>query len=203
MFGPSMGPACARTGHTMSRDVDPGDLGGRLYTAVAGNRASMNTEPSGFSDALKFFLRAAGGSVSAAARLMGVPRRTARDWYAGKGLGPRSAERRRHVAESATVSSRRQRLAAGREGRLRGGDQYDIVVKGVYNYDGGEERDVRIGPYLDDGTLDAVVDAYLDGADAAELRQLFADHITDPFYQRTMGNPPTDDDGWTVNQVVL
>jgi hypothetical protein len=190
----------------MSRTWDPGDLGGHLYRGVAQSRTgrgwSPNTEPTSFTDALGWFVRAAGGNVSAAARLAGVPRRSFRDWLDGKSRPP--AQRRSQVARSAQLSERRSRLKPGRERRLRGLDPAGVSITGSYNYDG-KKRTVELGRYLDDDAMVAVVDAYLNGADAAGMREALADRINEPtgFYARTFALSPSHDHGWTVTSLTL
>lgn len=184
--------------------MSAGDLGEALYRAIArtagGSRASMKTEPSSFAGALRFFVGMAGGNVSAAARLAGIPRRSFRDWMAGTSRPGK--QRQGQLVDSARMSSRRDRLTPRRENKLRASDA-DVVVKGSYNYDdGGSERaPIRIGDYLDPGTMDAVVDIYLNGGDAADMRERFAEGITDPFYSMTMALSPNDEHGWTVSSV--
>jgi len=187
------------------RQHHPYDLGTAIYKALSGGR-SPNTEPTSFGDALGYFVKAAGGNVSAAARLMGVPRRSLRDWLGG--VSTPKGDRRRDVARSAQLSARRQRLTPRREARLRGlTDSQGVVLVGQYNYDTAsgidEDRRVMIGHYLDDDTVPELVDAYLSGASPADLRDLFASKVNDPsdFYSRTMALPPTDDHGWTVNSI--
>lgn len=178
----------------------PHDLGTAVYRAIA--QRSPNTEPTSFADALAWFVKAAGGNVSAAARLAGVPRRSMRDWLGGKSTP--GAERRAQVAASARLSERRARLGGARETRLRGLPSAGITVVGYYNYDGPPERDAEVGRYMDPGAADQLVDAYLTGADPGELRGLFSSLITQDasgFYPGTMANGPNDDHGWTVTQV--
>lgn len=184
------------------RRHNPADLGTHIYTAFAGR--SPSTEPTSFADAMSYFLGLAGGNVSGAARLAGVPRRTMRDWLAGKGLGPRSQARRDGVKKSAQLSARRDRLGARKEARIRDKDPGECTLKATYNYDGGDPRNVLIGHYLTHDAYDQLGDAYLDGADPDDLRELFADMITDaPFYAETMRNPQTDPHGWTVVRLTL
>lgn len=183
----------------------PDDLGAHLYRAIAGR--SHRTEPQNFAQALGWFVRAAQGNVSLAARMMGVPRRTARDWLDGKGLGPRSAARRSAVLDSARLSVRRERLKPGREKRLRGKPEVvsEIEIEGTYVYDGGgAERTVEIGRYLIPSTMSRVIDVYLAGGTPEDLRAEFAACIDDPagFYDRTMMHGP-DDGGWSVTSVNL
>jgi hypothetical protein len=184
------------------RQHHPYDLGTAIYKALSGGR-SPNTEPTSFGDALGYFVKAAGGNVSAAARLMGVPRRSLRDWLGG--VSTPKGDRRRDVARSAQLSARRQRLTPRSEARVRGRDPQGMTLVGRYNYDFldgvTEARRCQIGPYLDDDTVPELVDAYLSGASPADLRALFASKINDPsdFYSRTMALPPTDDHGWTVS----
>ena len=181
------------------RQHDPLDLGTQIYRSFA--HRSPNTEPTSFADAVGWFVKAASGNVSAAARLAGVPRRTMRDWVAGK---PTSDERRAQIVASAQMSERRARLAPGREKRLRALDGPGATsLVGTYNYGDGDEREVLIGPYLDEGTIPDMLDAYLSGASPEDLRERFADHITnDPtgFYPRTLALPPSDDHGWVVRR---
>jgi DNA-binding transcriptional regulator YdaS (Cro superfamily) len=185
---------------------DPGDLGVHLYRWIAatgqgkGRGYSPSTEPTSFGDAMRWFMRAAGGNVSAAARLMGVPRRSLRDWVSG--ISAPKPDRAAQIARSAQLSSRRERLKPGREARLRAMDVVDISITGSYNYDA-TERTVNIGQYLEDGVVGDLVDAYLAGWSPAEMRELFADGINDPsgFYTRTMAEPPSSDHGWTVSHV--
>lgn len=190
----------------MPREYHPGDLGTAVYRALAGGK-SPNTEPSSFADALGWFVKAAGGNVSAAARLAGVPRRSMRDWLSGKSTP--GMERRRALRDSARFSERRSRLTPRRESRLRGRSSDGIVIKGRYNYDAldglYDNRNVTIGPYMDDGVIERLVDAYLSGSGPTEMRQIFAEHVNDPsgFYSRTMALPPTDDHGWTVERVTF
>lgn len=183
-----------------------GDLGDAIYRALAGR--SPDTEPTTFSAALGWFTRAAGGNVSAAARLAGVPRRTFRDWLDGKGLGPRSAARREQVRKSAQLSARRDRLKPGREARLRAKDPSNITLIGRYNYDPGtgNRQTVEIGRYLASNAYDRLIGLYLAGGSAAELREEFASLLVDDatgFYERTLKRAPTDDHGWTVQSVNL
>lgn len=180
----------------------PKDLGTAVYRALSGGR-SPNTEPSSFADALKWFVKAAGGNVSAAARLAGVPRRSFRDWMDGKSSP--GQQRRDQVAASARLSERRARVTPGREKRLRGRASDGIVITGSYNYDPGP-RKVAIGQYMADGVIDDLLDAYLNGAQPDELREIFAVGITDDpsgFYASTMDQGPTDTHGWTVDHVTL
>lgn len=183
----------------MTVQHNPADLGSAVYRAISGGK-SPNTEPTSFADALGWFVKAAGGNVSAAARLAGVPRRSFRDWLDGKSSP--GADRRGQVSAAARLSERQARLTPKRTARLRGREPDGIVLKGVYNYDG-EPRTVEIGRYMIDGAIDALLDAYLNGASPEDLREVFADHIDDPsaFYSRTMALGPSDDHGWTVERV--
>jgi|SRR5262245_26554395 len=177
------------------------DLGTRTYAAIS--QRSINTEPTSWTAALGWFVKAAQGNVSGAARLAGVPRRSMRDWLSG--VSKPKAGRAAAVIESARLSERRARLKPGRESRLRNGAPGSIVVKATYNYDG-TEREVAIGNYMDDYAVDELIDAYLSGADEAGLREEFADQITlDPtgFYARTFALGPNDRHGWSVERVTL
>jgi len=135
------------------------------YRAITGGR-SPRTETTSWSDALAIVVSRI-GSVAGAARVLDVPRRTLRRWLAGESQP--SAERRRVVQGAVRRLERRQRLTGRRETRLRGATT--VRVQGVDRYDGAE-RDVifRIGGRasiaLDAGTLDALVDRFLQGGSA-------------------------------------
>lgn len=187
----------------MARTWDAGDLGGYVYRAVAhtphGRGWSPNTEPTSFVDAVGWFMKAAGGNISAAARLAGVPRESMRDWVRGKST-PRGA-RREAIKRSAQLSERRNRLRPGREQRLRGMDASGVTMTATYNYDGGKPRTVTLGDYMDDGAIERLTDAYLNGAGQDELREALASEVMDPngFYARTLAEPPSSAHGWTVS----
>lgn len=161
------------------------------YQAIAGRRWSPGSEPAasgGFVDWLAVIVGAFGGNVSAAARAMDVPRRSVRDWLAGTTRpGP---ERRSLVRRTAAALTRRTRLTAGREPRLR--NARTIRIEGVDRYDD-EERDVtfHVGQQgttgLAPGTLGRLVDAYLGGGNASDDRRsmpglfdVIIDGMTDP-----------------------
>lgn len=183
------------------------DLGTRTYAAISGR--SLSTEPSSWTGALGWFVKAAGGNVSAAARLAGVPRRSMRDWLSGvsRPKGPRESA----LIRSAQLSERRARLRPGREARLRNGTSGGVTIVGSYNYDddssgNAKSRTVDIGKFMEPDAVDQLVDAYLSGADEEGLREVFADQITmDPtgFYQRTLALNPQHTHGWTVTRVTL
>jgi hypothetical protein len=184
---------------------DPHDLGAQVYKAIAGR--SVNTEPHTATDAVAWFMRQAGGNISAAARLAGVPRESMRDW--AKGISKPKAARGEALAKSAQLSERRARLGPRKEARLRAaGDSpvIDIQVTGSYNYDDAPENraPIVISEYMDTDAGDQLVDAYLAGAGPGELRELFADLIVDaPFYAETMGLPPADTNGWWISNVQM
>lgn len=54
-------------------------------------------------------------------------------------------------------------------------------VSGTWSYDD-SDRDIDLSDYLADGWEDALLDAYLDGADVDELGELLHGFITDDFY---------------------
>lgn len=128
------------------------------------------------------------GSVARAARELNVPRSTLRGWLAGRtpkrGRSWFSGELRRSAAA--------RFLDPDRAARLRGANLDNLHIHGTYRYAGGaamkgaENRDVPIGTYLREDTLDALIDAYLAGATGDELAEIFAEHITDGgFYADT------------------
>lgn len=174
------------------------DFGDALYRAVSGR--SPETEPRSMTAALAVFVRHA-GSVAGAARLAGVPRRTMRDWLSGK-HSPRG-DRRNVVIQAAVKVERRGRLRPGRERRLRAGGEGNVHIAGRYRYDEHGRGSVDLGRYLQAGAIDAVIDAYLDGADGDQLGDVLADHIADPaqFYARTLRSD--DPQGWEIHRVNL
>lgn len=192
----------------MARRARTGDLGDAVFRGIVGTRAvkSMATEPRTFRDAVDYWLARA-GSVSGAARLAGVPRRTYRDWLTG--ARPRDPQRAAGIVRGAILDDRRTRLPRSRERRLRAADVADAQLVGRYNYDSAAtqlgsantDRRVDIGKYMADDAIGELVDAYLAGAGAEELRELFASLVTeDPtdFYRSTLRRDPGDDHGWTV-----
>lgn len=194
------------------RQHNPNDLGSAIYRALGGR--SPNTEPTSFADALKYFMRQAGGNKAAAARLMGVPRESLRDWV--RGISTPKINRRREIAKSAQLSARAQRMGPAKLARLTGRSSEGITVKGAYNYDilqsirdGGDGsecgRTVDVGQFMPDGAVDQIVSAYLNGASPDDLREEFAGLINDPlgFYSQTMALPQEHDHGWTVDRVTF
>ncbi len=174
-----------------------GDIGEAIYRAMAGR--SPFTEVRTFGQGVSYLLGMAGGNIAGAARLAGVPRKTFADW-ARKGVVPRDIGRQAGILSLARAAERRARLPRGREKRIRAKDPSGCQFVGTYNYDPpGDDRVVKIGPYLVPGVYGALCDAFLAGSDLEGLRQVFADHIDDPanFYQ-SIGNDPGDDHGWTV-----
>lgn len=193
----------------LMRNDNPRDLGYQIYRSLS-HRRSPNTEPSSFADAVAWFVRAASGNISAAARLAGVSRRSMRDYVAGGGATP---ERRRSLIRSALGSERRARLSSRRESRLRDpGSLVNATLVGHYNYDveqrgaSGDRRPVQIGRYLADDAGEQLADAFLDGVGVEGMRELFASLCTEDatgFFERTMALPPSDPHGWTVTSVTL
>ena len=179
------------------------DIGEAIYHALASPSRSPFTEPASFGDAVRYVLAAAGGNISSAARMAGVPRKTFADWT-NKGVRPRDAARLAGVVGLARRMERRRRLPRGREKRIRKMDPTGCTFTGVYRYDqrayDKDARDVKIGPYLRPGVYNALCDAFLAGASVEGLRAVFAAHVDDPaeFYP-TVGNDPSSDEGWGVN----
>jgi hypothetical protein len=133
------------------------------YRAITGGR-SPRTEPTTLPAALAVVVASVQGNVSAAARALGVPRRTLRDWLAGTKT-PKPANRSLIMA-TAKRMSRRTRLNPKREARLRGARS--IRIQGIDRYDD-KERDVTFtldGPMttrLDPAVFGELVDAFLRG----------------------------------------
>lgn len=183
-------------------------LGEALYSAITKGR-SPRTEPSTLPAALAVIIGAA-GSVAGAARAMGVPRRTFRDWiekgYAGKPTGT-GGTRNSEVVRAALRIERRNRLPRGREQRMRNTPPSTVTISGTYMYRGRDNKledrrdSVDVGQYLQAGTLGAVLDVFLDGGSLDELGDTFAAGIDDPtdFYSDTLSSD--DAHGWDVDGV--
>lgn len=183
-------------------------LGEALYDRITNGR-SPRTEPATLGAALAVIVGNA-GSVAGAARMMGVPRRTFRDWiskgYAGKPTGA-GGTRNGEVIRAALRIERRARLPRGRERRLRNTPPSSVTIDGTYEYRGrGGAREekryaVAVGDYMRPGTLGDVLDAFLDGASLDELGDTFAAGIDDPhgFYSDTLDSGH--EHGWDVDEV--
>lgn len=149
-------------------------------------------------------LARAHGSLSAAARALNVPRTTMRGWRAGRRPKGGWADT---LAILASDEDRRTRLTEDREARLRAGGGGHIRIQGTYMYAGGghmkgaEDRDLDIGTWLHDDTLDRLIDVYLAGGDEDELANTFAYSITDgDFYANTF-NPQNDHGYWEIDSI--
>lgn len=171
------------------------------YKGIAGRRWSPHTEPKMPGTLLGWLasiLTSVGGNVSAAARLVDVPRRTMRDWLVGA-TKPRADRIGRvqavagQVHRAAVLAERRKRLVASREARIR--RARSIRIEGVDRYDE-ELRDVTFirgtgdSTGLDASTFDELVRAYLDGANAIDegrstpgLFSRILDGMTDDWYR--------------------
>lgn len=174
------------------------DLGEAIYREIAGGR-SPHTEIGGWAGALSFLLGQAGGSNRQLARDLGIGESTIRGWRSGR--VPRG-DRRGELVDAAHRMQRRQRLAAGREKRLRRPAAMDSVTVGGYIIvsDEPEERDIALGDYLADTLADDLVDAYLDGASLDELAETFAEGIDGaPFYEDAAH--PDGPVGWDVTDL--
>lgn len=152
-------------------------LGEQLYRHITGGR-SPRTEPSTLPQALTVLVGRA-GSVSAAARILDVPRRSLRDWIAG--TSKPSGERPAFIVRTAVEVERRHRLSAGREKNLRGPDRQRALK--ISGKQGDRDRTIEIGRYLAPGTLRRVVDAYLRGESLNGLVKVLNAGITDAFYK--------------------
>lgn len=174
------------------------DLGEVIYRNLAGGMPS-GAEPRTLRQALDWLVDRA-GSVSAAARSAGVPRRTMRDWISGKHQ-PRGP-RRDAIVRTALEGERARRLSDDRARRLRQAGPSGIHFHGRYAYQP-VPRHVRIGRYMLPDTMDRIVTAYQKGASPDQLRMIFAAGIDDPsgFYPRTLGLPPSHQHGWGIDKV--
>lgn len=179
--------------------MDPGEA---MYRAIC--RRSPYTEPNTFGQAVGWFIARAGGNVSAAARAAGVPRRTMRDWLAGKGG---KTARAGDMVAAARAGERRERLRPGREKRLRRVDPGGMVVRGKYNYDGknAPDRAASVGRFAQPNLINDVLDVFLAGGSLEQIRDAFAGNINDPsgFYSTTLGLSHENDHGWSVDEIDL
>jgi hypothetical protein len=98
-----------------------------------------------------------GVDPGAGAAAVGVTRRTWNRWKSGQSR-PSAAH-----AERLSLLTRRVRLPAGRERRLRTKEP-SVIIRATFRYSKDvRQRTVDVGPYVD---MDRVVDAYLAGDDA-------------------------------------
>lgn len=124
------------------------------------------------------------GSLRAAARQMGVAPSTLRGWRDGRtprgGIGS-------WLIESGRAIKRAAQLDPAREARMRQDWSLDrLKVTATYHYASGgtmrhgrsDERVLDLGPYMAD-VGEQLVDAYLDGASADELGDIFVGGIGD------------------------
>lgn len=152
----------------------PVDLGEALYREIA--KRSPHTEVQTFADALRYYVGGA-ESVSAAARELGVPRRTLRGWLEGR--QPRGGGG--WLVDEARREQRRERLSPARERKLRApGALDDVKIVGGLTYGStpDPDRDYDVGSWLDEVQND-IIDAYLDGASTDELAEIFHEGIND------------------------
>lgn len=143
------------------------------------------------------------GSISAAARAAGVSRSTFRGWLAGR--TPRGGGG--WLVELGRFAHRARAMHPGRARRLTGQGVSAIRVTGTFNYAGGgamrgnEDRDVPLGDWLRDDTLDELIEAYLEGADADELAEILHDGITDGGFYRDTFDPNNPQGGWDITHI--
>lgn len=151
------------------------DMGEAIYREITGGR-SPRTEDRDFSDSLDYLVGAF-GSASAAARALGVPPSSMRHWVSSGRMpkGPRAGI----VTTAARQLERQIRLSEKREKRLRTKGFVALTVKCVIVVsDDDESRDLNLGPYLDDGLEDDLLDAYLAGASIEDLGEMFHQGIS-------------------------
>jgi DNA-binding transcriptional regulator YdaS (Cro superfamily) len=146
--------------------MTPGEA---AYKWVTGGKSMRTEGRMSMRDQMAAVEKSAGGKA-AAARAAGVSPTTWRRWAAGT-QKPKPA-RVASLAGTARAAVRRARLSPGRESRVRGGEvPLSISARMVISSDE-RDRDIDLeGDDLDPGALDALVDAYLAGADADELAE--------------------------------
>lgn len=120
------------------------------------------------------------GSQRAAARELGVPRSTLRGWLAG-----RTPKRGTSWMAGNLADRNRRQAVADRADAVRAANADSIRIHGTVRYRGGgtmkgaENRDAPVGLYLDEGVIDALIDAAQAGAGPDELAAIFHEHIND------------------------
>lgn len=154
-------------------------IGEAVFQAIAGRGAGPDV--ASVPGAIGVFV-AETGSLAAASRELGIPASTLRGWRAGRTPRGGAGE---FLVSTARSLARAARLDPDREARMRADWSLDTLrVTATYNYrgggvmKGGTDRELDLGPYMAD-IGEALVDAYLDGADADQLGELFASGIGD------------------------
>jgi len=150
------------------------NLGQAVFRMIAGRHARHREESP--QTMVRRALGEAGG-VSQLARSIGVARTTVQRWNRGATPTLESQELLRAVL-------RRADLREARAARIT--TRNDLTVRGRQD---GRERTVRLGRYLEPGTMGRAVEAYLRGATAADLHVIVWSGITDRAY-RWMFQPP-------------
>lgn len=162
-------------------------IGEQLLHDFSGGHSPAD-DVSNIGDALRVLIVEAGGSTSQLARDLGRPRRTVRNWLSGttpKGGGD-------WLIDRAVRAQRRSWLPAADEDELRHG--FDIVtIGGTLSVSDDEARVLEL-EFLP-GYGDQLVDAYLDGANADEMEELFLGGVADDWYREHLG-PDTWDTDW-------
>lgn len=171
----------------------------RAYRAVSGR--SPRTEPKPAPTTLDFhasldLLYAWVKSQNRLADILNVPRRTLRRWLAGETPGRTQQDRaRRELVEgaargiiarddnAAVQAERRRRLTLARERRVRNAHTIVVTCRLRYEDEGGS-RTIRFAvgssAGVDAGAVDAVVDAYLNGATANDAEEVQNEGIFAP-----------------------
>lgn len=168
------------------------DLGHALLDLMGGGQVGEADyyDPPGAVDVLVDYY----GSLSAAARELGIPRRTMRGWAEGR--TPRGG--------GGWLSE----LAAQLERDMYGApdiDDGDVEISGTFRYAGGgsmkgaEDRTVNIGDYLSPGTMANVRAAYLAGADGPQLAEIFHAGINDNGFYADTFDPANPSGGWDID----
>lgn len=189
------------------------------YAALSGGR-SARSEPQGFLPGLNAVV-AREGSVAGAARALDVPRTTLRRWLTGESQPP--ASRRADVLRRASQITRRNRMPAGREARIRKARtivitaawQYDVDndagrrAKGKARSDNMREIRFQVGARHSTG-MDAdvpgkVIDAFLAGMNGTDpgfgLFAILAEGMTEDWYRERFSMRPGHPEGWIVEKV--
>jgi hypothetical protein len=177
--------------------VDPGEA---IYQHITNGKPS-SSEVRSFGDAIRYLVGEF-GSASNAGRAAGVAPSSFRHWASGKRKPSR--DKQDEIFDLAQAMQRRARLSRKRERKLRQPvTGFKMVGRLTYDSTPEPDRDVTLGPYLDDNVGDRLVDAYLDGASTDELAEILAESIADaPFYEETF-DPYNDDQHlrWDIDSI--
>lgn len=156
-----------------------GELARRMF---GGRSKSGRVKPETTAEMIERGIREAGG-VSQLARSLGVARTTVQRWRKGSTPSDESEQLLRTVL-------RRHDVPASRIERIAASDTFTISGK-----QDGRNRTIRLGRYLEPGTMQKAANAFMNGASSRDLHIIIWAGITDQNY-RWMLQPK----GWTPSE---